>query len=65
MGNKTVVERDTKSAAGERTLPPLALVGEAPKRFRGTQMAEKRAAREAYENSGHLLADELGRTLDG
>jgi integrase-like protein/amino acid permease-like protein len=65
MGNKTVVEKDTKSAAGERLLPLPALVREALKRFRATQMAEKLAAGEAYENSGYLLVDELGRPLNG
>ncbi|MGW3690146.1 site-specific integrase [Streptomyces sp. NPDC005125] len=65
MGNKIVVEKDTKSAAGELLLPLPDLVGEALKRFRATQVAEKLAASEAFENSGYLLVDELGRALNG
>ncbi|MCZ4103734.1 site-specific integrase [Streptomyces sp. H39-C1] len=65
MGNKTVVEKDTKSVAGERGLPLPALVREALKGFRATQAAEKLAAGEAYEDSGYLLVDELGRALNG
>lgn len=40
MGNKTVVEKDTKSMAGGRLLPLPALVREALKEFRATQAAE-------------------------
>ncbi|MDJ0340822.1 tyrosine-type recombinase/integrase [Streptomyces sp. H10-C2] len=65
MGNKTVVEKETKSAAGERQLPLPTLVREALKRFRATQVAEKLAAGEAYEDSGYVLVDELGRALNG
>ncbi|MGW1881636.1 tyrosine-type recombinase/integrase [Streptomyces sp. NPDC001970] len=65
MGNRTVVEKDTKSLAGERQLPLPALIREALKRFRATQVAEKLAAGEAYEDSGYVLVDELGRALNG
>ncbi|MFH9734990.1 hypothetical protein [Streptomyces sp. NPDC017260] len=37
MGNRTVVEKDTKSMAGARVLPLPSLVREALKRFRATQ----------------------------
>lgn len=60
-----MVEKDTKSLAGERGLPLPALVREALKGFRATQVAEQLAAGEAYEDSGYVLADELGRALNG
>ncbi|WP_456340895.1 site-specific integrase [Streptomyces mirabilis] len=65
MGNKTVVEKDTKSLAGERQLPLPDLVRETLTRFRATQVAEKRAAGERYEDSGYVLVDGLGRALNG
>ncbi|TKA11125.1 site-specific integrase [Actinacidiphila oryziradicis] len=65
MGNKTVVEKDTKSMAGERLLPLPALVREALKEFRATQAAEKLAAGEAYSGSGYVIVDELGAALNG
>jgi integrase len=55
MGNKTVVEKDTKSMAGERLLPLPALVREALKEFRATQAA----------GSGYVIVDELGAALNG
>ncbi|MCX5203199.1 site-specific integrase [Streptomyces sp. NBC_00237] len=64
MGNKTVVEKDTKSLAGERALPLPALVGEALRHFKVTQVAEKLVAGRAYEGSGYVLVDELGAPLD-
>jgi integrase len=65
MGNKTVVEKDTKSLAAERQLPLPDLVREALTCFRDMQMAEKAAAGERYEDSGYVLVDELGRALNG
>jgi integrase len=65
MGNKTVVEKDTKSMAGGRLLPLPALVREALKEFRATQAAEKLAAGEAYGGSGYVIVDELGAALNG
>jgi integrase len=65
MGNRTVVEKDTKSLAGERQLPLPDLVREALTRFRATQVAEKLAAEERYEDSGYVLVGELGRVLNG
>ncbi|MFE4870618.1 tyrosine recombinase XerC [Streptomyces sp. NPDC056682] len=63
MGNKTVVEKDTKSLAGARDLPLPAPVREALRRFKAAQAAEKRAAGQAYEDSGYVLVDELGTPL--
>ncbi len=60
MGNRTVVEKDTKSMAGERVLSLPSLVREALKAFRATQAVERLAAGEGYEGGGYVLVDELG-----
>jgi hypothetical protein len=60
MGNRTVVEKDTKSMAGERVLPLPSLVREALKAFRAAQAVERLAAGEGYEGGGYVLVDELG-----
>jgi integrase len=65
MGNKTVVEKDTKSLAGERELPLPDLVRVALTRFQAIQMAERRAAGERYDASGYIAVDELGGVLNG
>lgn len=56
-----VVEKDTKSEAGKRTLPLPAPVHKALKAFRALQAEEKLAAGEGYDRSGYVLVDELGR----
>ncbi|WP_394298084.1 tyrosine-type recombinase/integrase [Streptomyces griseus] len=65
MGNKTVVEKDTKSLAAERQLPLPDPVREELTCFRAMQVAEKLAAGERYEESGYVLVDELGKALNG
>nr|WP_237558027.1 phage integrase SAM-like domain-containing protein [Streptomyces sp. SID5470] len=65
MGNKIVVEKDTKSLAGERELPLPDLVRGALTRFVAVQMSERRAAGERYEASGYVAVDELGGALNG
>ncbi|MFF5533438.1 tyrosine-type recombinase/integrase [Streptomyces cinerochromogenes] len=65
MGNRTVVEKDTKSMAGERVLPLPSLVREALKTFRATQASERLAAGEGYEGAGYVLVNELGAALNG
>lgn len=65
MGNRFVVEKDAKSLAGERQLPLPDLVGEALAGFKATQIAEKLAAGERYEDNGYVLVDRLGRALNG
>lgn len=57
------VEKGPKSAAGKRTLPLPDVATKALKAFRKVQAAEKLAAGEAYQGSGHVLVDELGRAL--
>jgi integrase len=60
VSNKTVVEKDTKTVAGERVLPLPQWVWEALRKFRARQAAEKLAAGEAYTDSGYVVVDELG-----
>ncbi|MFC4535694.1 tyrosine-type recombinase/integrase [Sphaerisporangium dianthi] len=55
------VEKGAKSDAGERTLPLPAPVHRALRAFRALQASERLQAGEAYEGSGYVLVDELGR----
>ncbi|WP_241777914.1 site-specific integrase [Streptomyces sp. CT34] len=60
MGNRYVVEKDTKSLAGERALPLPAPVLDALKAFRALQVEERLALGEAYVVSGYVLVHETG-----
>ncbi|MGR4847923.1 tyrosine-type recombinase/integrase [Streptomyces sp. LARHCF252] len=60
IGNKTVVEKDTKSLAGERELPLPAPVLSALKSYRALQAKEKLALGSAYADSGYVVVDESG-----
>lgn len=60
MGNRHVVEKDTKSLAGERDLPLPAPVLVALKAFRALQAEERLALGEAYVVSGYVLVHETG-----
>ncbi|MDQ0810159.1 integrase [Streptomyces sp. B3I7] len=60
MGNRYVVEKDTKSLAGERELPLPAPVLAALKSFKALQAKEKLALGEAYAESGYVLVHETG-----
>ncbi|MFJ3594318.1 tyrosine-type recombinase/integrase [Streptomyces sp. NPDC090231] len=64
-GNKVVVEKDTKSLAGERELPLPDLVGEELTNFKAAQVTEKLDAGERYEDNGYVLVDGLGMALNG
>ncbi|MFI6864533.1 tyrosine-type recombinase/integrase [Streptomyces sp. NPDC050421] len=64
MRNTTVVEKDTKSLAGERSLPLPAPVREALRSFKAAQAAEKLVAGQVYRASGYVLVDDLGAPLD-
>ncbi|WP_405589668.1 tyrosine recombinase XerC [Streptomyces sp. NBC_01190] len=55
-----VVEKDTKTDAGKRTLPLPAPAHKALKGFRAIQAKEKLTAGTAYTDSGYVLVDELG-----
>lgn len=58
-----VIEKDTKSEAGERWLPLPAVVLAALKAFRARQAKEKLKAGEGYEASGRVVVDELGAAV--
>ncbi|MEU5097590.1 tyrosine-type recombinase/integrase [Streptomyces sp. NPDC020996] len=60
IGNVQVLEKDAKTAAGERVLPLPAPVLDALKKFRARQAREKLAAGEGYTDSGYVVVDELG-----
>ncbi|WP_237773304.1 site-specific integrase [Streptomyces luteocolor] len=60
MGNRHVVEKGTKSLAGERDLPLPAPVLVALKAFRALQAEERLALGEAYVVSGYVLVHETG-----
>ena len=60
IGNVKVLEKDTKTEAGERVLPLPAWVLEALKKFRALQAREKLAAGEGYTDSGYVVVDQLG-----
>ncbi|RPK89337.1 MULTISPECIES: tyrosine-type recombinase/integrase [Streptomyces] len=64
MSGEGTVE-DTKPSAGERQLPLPGLVGGALAAFKATQIAEKLAAGERYEDKAYVLVDGLGRALNG
>ncbi|MEU3894841.1 tyrosine-type recombinase/integrase [Streptomyces sp. NPDC045251] len=65
MGNDIVVEKTTKSPAGERKLPLPAPVAAALTAFRDAQADEKTTAGQGYEDSGYVLVDARGRALNG
>ncbi|MBL1115240.1 site-specific integrase [Streptomyces sp. 110] len=60
MGNKTVVEKDTKSMASERALPLPIPVKDALKKFKALQAAEKLTLGTDYVNSGYMCVNEAG-----
>jgi integrase len=64
VGNKRVLEKDTKTSSGERVLPLPQWPWEALKRFRAQQAREKLAAGEAYSDTGYVVVNELGVTVN-
>jgi integrase len=64
VGNVRVLEKDTKTASGERALPLPRGPWEALLAFQRRQHAEREAAGEAYTLSGFVVVDELGRPLN-
>lgn len=56
-----VIEKQPKTDNGSRTLPLPKPVHAALTAFRVQQAAEKLAAGEAYEDTGYVVVDELGR----
>ncbi|MGW5477610.1 tyrosine-type recombinase/integrase [Streptomyces sp. NPDC004008] len=64
IGNKEVLEKDAKTAAGERGLPLPSKALDALKKFKAQQAREKLAAGEAYTDHGYVTVDELGVVLN-
>ncbi|MFD8739390.1 tyrosine recombinase XerC [Streptomyces sp. NPDC059618] len=63
LRNAKVIEKDTKSEAGERTLPLPEPVRLALMNFRVLQEAEKAAMGADYVDSGYVFVDEIGQPL--
>jgi integrase len=61
--NYAVVVKTPKSANSVRTLPLDDATAEAARALQLRQMSEADAAGEAYDRSGYVVADELGRAL--
>jgi integrase len=64
VGNHKVVEKDTKTEAGERALPLPPPVLAALKKFKACQAREKLAAGEAYTHTDWVVVDELGQPMN-
>ncbi|MET8947424.1 tyrosine-type recombinase/integrase [Streptomyces sp. NPDC004542] len=64
VGNVKVLEKDAKTAAGERVLPLPSRALEALKRLRAQQAREKLAAGEAYTDTGYVVVNELGMAVN-
>jgi integrase len=64
IGNLTVLEKDTKTEAGERVLPLPSKALDALKKFRAQQAREKLAAGDGYTDSGYVVVNELGVPLN-
>lgn len=64
IGNHRVLEKDTKTASGERALPLPQGPWEALRCFRTVQDAEKAAAGEGYTETGYVVVNELGLPLN-
>lgn len=60
IGNVRVLEKDAKTAAGERVLPLPSKALDALKKFRALQAREKLAAGEGYTESPYLVVNQLG-----
>lgn len=60
IGNVQVLEKDAKTAAGERVLPLPSKVLDALKRFKALQAREKLAAGEGYTGSPYVVVNQLG-----
>ncbi|MEU7726131.1 site-specific integrase [Streptomyces sp. NPDC040724] len=64
IGNHRVLEKDTKTASGERILPLPRGPWEALRALRLQQAREKEAAGEAYTDTGYVAVTELGVSLN-
>jgi integrase len=64
IGNVRVLEKDTKTASGERSLPLPRGPWDALLAFQQRQAAEAELAGEAYTPTGYVVVDELGMPLN-
>ncbi|MEV7653201.1 site-specific integrase [Streptomyces anulatus] len=64
VGNHRVLEKDTKTASGERALPLPRGPWEALLEFRDRQAAERELAGEAYTSTSYVVVDELGAPIN-
>jgi integrase len=64
VGNVRVLEKDTKTASGERSLPLPRGPWDALLAFQERQLAEQEHAGEAYTFTGFVVVDEIGRPLN-
>ncbi|MFF9168302.1 MULTISPECIES: tyrosine recombinase XerC [unclassified Streptomyces] len=64
VGNVKVLEKDTKTAAGERSLPLPRAPWEALRQLRALQARERLAAGEGYTLSGYVVVNEVGVPLN-
>ncbi|MFD4247795.1 tyrosine recombinase XerC [Streptomyces sp. NPDC058525] len=64
IGNHRVLEKDTKTASGERVLPLPRGPWEALRALRVRQAQEKELAGEAYTDDGYVAVNELGIPLN-
>ncbi|MGW8506321.1 site-specific integrase [Streptomyces sp. CLCI03] len=64
IGNHRVLEKDTKTASGERVLPLPRGPWEALRALRIRQAQEQERAGEGYTDSGYVAVDELGVPLN-
>jgi integrase len=64
VGNVKVLEKDTKTASGERILPLPSKALEALKRFSAQQARERLAAGEGYTDTGYAVVNELGLAVN-
>lgn len=64
VGNVRILEKDTKTASGERVLPLPSKALESLKRFSARQATEKLAAGEGYTETGYVVVNELGTALN-
>ncbi|MEU6221214.1 site-specific integrase [Streptomyces sp. NPDC047022] len=63
INNIKVIEKDTKSEAGDRILPVPGPLNDALKKFKAGQARERLAIGADYVDSGYVAVDEIGQPL--
>ncbi|MEV5472710.1 site-specific integrase [Streptomyces sp. NPDC052207] len=63
INNSVVVEKDTKSEAGDRVLPVPGPLNDALRKFRACQAKERLSVGGDYVDSGYVAVDEIGQPL--